>query len=113
MSRNNDYTTGSLLHHSHHQNHYKHIDIDLLRQTNTNIPQENNLTGQLADDSATMFFIAEKQQKNYLKFSLDSLILTKYCKQWSIKEYWICSQKLEHCQWSIKCKSSCRKWNYM
>ena len=87
MSRNNDDTTGSLLHHSHHQNHYKHIDIDLLRQTNTNIPQENNLTGQLADDSATMFFIAEKQQKNYLKFSLDSLILPKYCKQWSTKEY--------------------------
>ena len=29
------------------------------------------------DDGATIFFIAEKQQKTILNFSLDSLILTE------------------------------------
>ena len=38
--------------------------LDLSRQTNTNIPQQINFTGKLEkDDGATMFFIAEKQQK--------------------------------------------------
>ena len=42
------------------------------------IPQQINFTGKLEkDDSATMFFIAEKQQKTILNFSLDSLILTE------------------------------------
>ena len=33
-----------------------------------------------------MFFIAEKQQKLILKFSLNSLNMTKY-KQWNTKKY--------------------------
>ena len=36
------------------------------------------------DDGKTMFFIAEKQQKTILNFSLDSLIVYK---QWNIKKY--------------------------
>ena len=44
MSKNNDYTTGSLLDYVYHQNYYKLIDIDLSRQTNKNIPQQINFT---------------------------------------------------------------------
>ena len=76
MSKNDDYTTGNLLYFSYHQNYYILIGIDLSRQTNTNIPQQINFTGKLEeDDGATMFFIAEKQQKAILNFSLDSLVV--------------------------------------
>ena len=78
MSRNDDYTTGNLLDFSYHQNFYELIGIDLSRQTNTNIAQQVNFTGKLEEeDDATRFFIAEKQQKTILNFSLDSLIVTK------------------------------------
>ena len=43
-----------------------------------NIPQQINFTRKLEeDDGATMFFIAEKQQKAKTNFSLDSLIVTE------------------------------------
>ena len=38
MSRN-DYTPGNLLDYLYHENYYKLIGIDLLRQTSTSIPQ--------------------------------------------------------------------------
>ena len=41
----NDYTTGNSLDFSYYQNYYKLIGIDLLRQTNTNIPQKISFTG--------------------------------------------------------------------
>ena len=42
------------------------------------IPQQINFTGKLEDDDgATMFFIAEKQQKIISNFSLNSLIVTE------------------------------------
>ena len=64
MSKIDNYTTGNLLDYLHHQNYYKLIGIDLSRQTNTNIPQQINFTGKLAeDDAATMFFVAEKTGK--------------------------------------------------
>ena len=69
MSRNDDYTAGNLLDYLYHQNYYKLIGIDLSRQTNTNIPQQINFTGKLDEvDGATMFFIAEKQQKQFYIF---------------------------------------------
>ena len=78
MSRNNDYTTGNWLEYLYHQNYCKLISIDLSRQTNMSIPQQINFTRKLEEnDGATMFFIAEKQQKTILNFSLDSLIVTK------------------------------------
>ena len=78
ISKNDDYAIGNLLDFSYHQNYYKLIGIDLWRQTNTNIPQQTNFIGKLEkDDGATIFFIAEKQQKAILNFSLDSLIVTK------------------------------------
>ena len=53
------------------------IGIDLPRQTNTNISQHINFTGKLEEhDSAIMVFIAEKQKKAILNFSLDLLIVT-------------------------------------
>ena len=61
----------------HHQNYYKLICIDLSKQTNKNIPQEIDFTEKLEeDDGAKMLFIAEKQQKTILNFSLESLIVT-------------------------------------
>ena len=48
------------------------------RQTNTNIPQQINSTGNLSEnDGATMFFIGAKEQKTILNFSLNSLIVSK------------------------------------
>ena len=68
MSRNNVYL----------QKYYKLIGIDLSRQTNTSISQEINFVGKLEEDNgATMFFIAEKQEKSILSFFLDSLIVAE------------------------------------
>ena len=50
MSRNDDYTTGSILDFLYHQKYYKLIDIDLPRQTNTSIPQQINFKGKLEKD---------------------------------------------------------------
>ena len=52
--------------------------MDLSRQTNTSISQQINFTGKLQeDDGAIMFFVSEKQQKDILNFSLDSLVVTE------------------------------------
>ena len=62
----------------YHQNFYKLICIDLSRQANTSVSKNINFTGKLEENNdATMFFIAEKQQKTILNFSLDSLIVTE------------------------------------
>ena len=67
MSKNDDYTTGKLLHYLYHQNYYKLIGIYLCREKNTNIPQQINFAGKLEKGyGVTMFFIAEKQQKTIL-----------------------------------------------
>ena len=64
MSRNDDYTTGSLLDFSYHQNYNKLIGIDLSRQTNMCIPQQINFIRQLGeDDRAVMFFVLLKSSK--------------------------------------------------
>ena len=78
MSRDNDYTKGNLLDYLHHQKYYKLIGIDLSRQTNTSILPQINFTEKLEeDDSVTIFFVSEKQQKAVLNVSLDSLIVTE------------------------------------
>ena len=49
--------------------------IDLSRQTNTTISQQNNFTGKLEEeDGATMLLIIEKQK---IFFYLDSLIVAE------------------------------------
>ena len=78
MSKGDDYTTGNLLGYLYYQNYYELIGIDLSRQRNMNIPQQINFRRKLEeDDGAVMFFIAEKQQRTILNFSLDSLIVTE------------------------------------
>ena len=73
MSKNDNYIRGNLI----NQNYCKLISKDLSRKTNTSIPQQINFTGKLEEnDGAIMFFIAEKQQKKFLNFSLNSLIVT-------------------------------------
>ena len=74
MSRNDDYTAENILDYLHYENYYKCIGIDLSRPANTTIPQEiNYLEKPEEGNSQTMFFIAEKQQKTILNFSLNSL----------------------------------------
>ena len=52
-----------------------------IKKENTSIPQKTKFAGKLEEDNgATMFFIAEKQQKTILNFSLDSLIVTEWYK---------------------------------
>ena len=47
-------------------------------KTNTNISQQIKVVGKLEEDhGATIVFIAEKQQKTILNFSLDLLIVTE------------------------------------
>ena len=78
MSRNDNYTTGNLLDYLYHQKYHKLIGTDLSRQTNTSIPQQINFVGKFErDDGVTMIFVAEKQQKTILNFSVDSLIVTE------------------------------------
>ena len=78
MPGNDDYKTENLLDYLYHQNYCKRIGIDLKSQTNTNIPQIISYIGKLEEDNgAAMFFIAEKQQKMILNFSLDLLIVTE------------------------------------
>ena len=73
MSRNDDSKTGNVLEYLYYQNYYKLIAIDLSRQTNMSITQQINFVGRLEeDDAATMFLIAEKQQKTILNFSSGS-----------------------------------------
>ena len=61
-----------------HQNCYQRIGKDLSRETNKNIPQQNNFVGKLEkDDGAIMFSIVEKQLKAILNFSLNSLIVSE------------------------------------
>ena len=61
MSQNDDYTTGILSDLTYHQNYYKLIGISLSRQRNKNFSQQINFTGKLEEDeSATMYFFAEK-----------------------------------------------------
>ena len=78
MSRNNDYTTGTLLNHFFIKNIIL-IDVDLSKQTtNMDISQKINFVGKLEEnDRAALFIIAEKLQKYILNFSLDSLIITE------------------------------------
>ena len=61
---------------SYHKNYYKLIGIDLSRQTKTSFLQQINFTRRSQDNGAIMFFIAEKEQKTILHFSLDSFIVT-------------------------------------
>ena len=74
ISRNNDYTTGNLLHFIYFRKNYKLIAIDLSKQTKLKDPQHISFIGKLlATGGATMFFIIEKSEKTTLNFSQNSV----------------------------------------
>ena len=79
MSRNHDSTTGNLLDFSYHQNYYKLIGIALYQDKQIRIFLNKLIfVVKLEEDvGAVMFFIAEKQQKTILNFSLNLLIVTE------------------------------------
>ena len=69
-------TTEFFFYYSYQRNYYKRISVYLSRQTNTRIPQQNYFIEKPEEnDDATLCFIAEKQQKSILNFSIDSLIV--------------------------------------
>ena len=77
MPRNNNNTTENFLDYLYHQKYYELTGIDLSRQTNTRIPQQFNFVGNKeVDHGAVMFFIAEKQQKNYSKVFFRFIVVT-------------------------------------
>ena len=77
MSKNDDYMTRNLLNYFYHRSCYKLISIDTSRQKKSSILQQINFTRKLKNvDGAEKVFIAKKQQKTILKFSLDSLDIT-------------------------------------
>ena len=62
----NDYTIANLLDYLYHKKHYWFRF--LARQTNATISVQISFTKKLEqDDGATIFFIAEKQQKTILR----------------------------------------------
>ena len=63
MSRNDVYIIGNLLDYLYDQKYYKTIVIDLLRQTNTTIPQKINFSGKLEEDDNETIFLSLKRNK--------------------------------------------------
>ena len=69
ISKNSDYTTGSLLDYKYFKDHHKLIAVDLRKQSeleNSGIKQQINFIGRL-NQKATMFFIIKKR-RNYYRF---------------------------------------------
>ena len=71
MSRNNDYTTGNLLHYDYFSKHYKLIAIDLSKQAEL---EKSDLRQQISfekierNKGETIFFINKNQKKQILIF---------------------------------------------
>ena len=65
--KNEDYTTGNFLDFSDHRNCFKLVGIDLLKQTNMNIPQQINFTGKLEEDDDNNVFYCWKVAINNSK----------------------------------------------
>ena len=66
MRENNDYTTGNLLDYEYFKDNYKLIAKDLSKQIeleNPDLKQQINFIGRFEENTATMFFIIEKEKK--------------------------------------------------
>ena len=73
MSRNNNYTTGSLLDFAYFKEHYRLIAIDLRKQTNSKDLLQINFIGNLEEViRATVFFVIEKLKETTSKFLQNS-----------------------------------------
>ena len=72
ISRNNEYTTGSLLYYDYFKKHYKLIAIDLSKQQvlqeNEDLIQQINFIRKL-EEAANVFIIIEKKENTILEFS--------------------------------------------
>ena len=72
ISRNDEYTTGSLLDYDYFKKHYKLIAIDLIKQQvlqeNEDLIQQVNFIGKL-EEAANVFIIIEKEENTILEFS--------------------------------------------
>ena len=72
ISRNNEYTTGTLLDYDYFKKHYKLIAIDLSKQQvlqeNEDLIQQINFIGRLTE-AANVFIIIEKKENTILEFS--------------------------------------------
>ena len=72
ISRNNEFTTGNLLHYDYFKKHYKLIAIDLSKQhvlqENDDLIQQINFIRRL-EEAANVFIIIEKKENTILKFS--------------------------------------------
>ena len=68
MSKDNNSTTGNLLHYDYFPNYYKLIAIDLSKHTeleNLDLKQEFNFFDKIKEDNgAAMFFIIKKIRRN-------------------------------------------------
>ena len=77
ISKNNDYTTGNLLHYEYFWRHFKLIAIDSSKQTeleNPDLKQKIIFIGKLDENyGATMFFIIEKPNETTFDFSQNSV----------------------------------------
>ena len=81
MSRNNDYTTESLLNFAYFKENYRLIATDLSEQTKLKYPPQINFVGKLEgqNNEATMFFIMEKSEETTFEFLQSSVnILQKW-----------------------------------
>ena len=99
MSRNNDYTTGSVLYFAYFKENYKLIATDLSNQTKLKDPQQINFIGKLAEknNEATMFFVIKKSEKAIFGFC--KILWTSYknenakdCK--FVEHFWIWIYKI-------------------
>ena len=75
MSRNNDETTGNLLHFFFFKENCRLIAINLSNQTKLKDPQQINFIGKLEneDNGETMFFIIENSEETYFEFLQNSV----------------------------------------
>ena len=72
ISKNNEYTTGSLLDYDYFKKYYKLIAIDLSKQQvlqeNQDLIQQINFIGKL-EEAANVFIIIKKKENAILEFS--------------------------------------------
>ena len=75
ISKNNDYTTGSLLDFAYFKENYRLIAIDSSKQNKLKDPQQINFIGKFEGENneVTMFSIIEKSEETTLEFLQNSV----------------------------------------
>ena len=75
ITRNIDYTTGSLLDFAYFEVNYRVISIDLSKKSKVKDLQQNNFIGKIENQAhgATMFLIIEKSEETTFEFLQNSV----------------------------------------